>query len=360
MAPLDVRSGSRAISAAARAALVVALLGWGCSRQPSLSVVSVRENPWHPGRYRLDFETMGTEGRMEVVCADRARAASLLEAALQRVQLVNRRMSTFLPDSEISELNRSGSDHAVHLSEETMCVLRKSVEFARLTGGAFDVTYAPLRRLWWEAQREGVLPGQGEIERALRSVGSEGLVLGQGRARFERAGMEVDLGAIAKGFAIDLAAESLRSGGALGAMVNIGGDMRLVGAREDGRGWKIRVRTPPDAEPDAHVYLSLRDVAVATSGDYARCFSVGDRKFSHIIDPRTGWPVRDMASVTVVAPDAITADALATAVSVLGPQKGIELIDGLEGVECMIIARTGDEGVEVLYSEGFARYLLEE
>jgi len=235
MAPLDARSGSRAISAAVRAALVVVLLGWGCSRQPSLSVVSVRENPRHPGRYRLDFETMGTEGRMEVVCADRARAESMLKAALQKVQLVNRRMSTFLQDSEISELNRSGFGHAVSLSEETMCVLRKSVEFARLTGGAFDVTYAPLRRLWWEAQREGVLPDQGEIDRALRSVGSDGLVLGQGQAWFERAGMEVDLGAIAKGFAIDLAAESLRSGGALGAMVDIGGDIRLVGAREDGR-----------------------------------------------------------------------------------------------------------------------------
>jgi thiamine biosynthesis lipoprotein len=167
----------------------------------------------------------------------------------------------------------------------------------------------------------------------------------------------VDLGGIAKGLAVDLAAEEMVKAGAESGFVDIGGDMRLIGRREDGAPWKIQVRDPrPGTHPK--IYLRLADVAVTTSGDYARYFRVGNRKFSHIIDPRTGRPVSNVPSSTVVAPTAATADALSTAISVMELGKALDLINSLENIECMIMVRRGEadsDGLEyaVHYSDGF-------
>jgi len=230
------------------------------------------------------------------------------------------------------------------------------VRFGRLTDGAFDVTYAPLRSLWREAQGRDAPPSQEDIRSTLRAVGYDKLVLLQRSAMFAVPGMSVDLGGIAKGYAIDLAAQAMAEAGARSALVDIGGDMRMVGDAGDGRRWTIKVRDPREGDHPP-MLLSLADVAVATSGDYARYFVVGDERFSHIIDPRTGWPVRDVPSATVVAPDATTADALATAASVLGAQKALELVRSLPGVECMVMSRgDGDqapEQVALWFSDGF-------
>jgi len=346
---------SRGRTVAILAALSAATLLNGACSPPETT--PVKENPRHPGRFYLDFETMGTRAHIEVVCPRRKSAARMIEAAVAKLKLVNRRMSTYLEDSEISRLNREGAEGPVLLSAETFTVLEKAVYFASVTGGAFDVTYAPLRQLWWEAQKRDAVPGDAEIEAALRLVGIEGLILRDGAARFATPGMQVDLGGIAKGYAIDLAAQAIRSAGARGALVDVGGDMRLIGSREDGQDWKIQINCPPGVTLRPAAYLGLREIAVATSGDYARYFTVGGRHFSHIIDPRTGWPVRNMPSVTVVASDALTADALATGASVMGPEAAIKLVDTLEGVECMIMARMQDNEVKTFHSKGFLRYV---
>jgi thiamine biosynthesis lipoprotein len=192
-------------------------------------------------------------------------------------------------------------------------------------------------------------------------VGSDKLVLSERGARFSVEGMEVDLGGIAKGFGIETAAQAMRKAGAKSALVVVGGEMRAVGRREDGSPWKVQVRDP---RPGSHepIVLRLDDKAVATSGDYARYFRVGERKLSHIVDPRTGWPVANVPSATVVAADAVTTDALATGISMLGPEKAIKLIDSLGDAECMMMARTEEtEGTQVklYYSKGF-RALMEE
>jgi thiamine biosynthesis lipoprotein len=168
-------------------------------------------------------------------------------------------------------------------------------------------------------------------------------------------GMEVDLGGIAKGYAIDLAAAALQEAGASAGIVDVGGDLRLFGTPEASGKWRIRIQQPPGVEEEWT--LDLPACAVATSGDYARWFSIGDERLSHIVDPRTGYPVAGMGSVTVTAPDAMTADALTTALSVMGAEAGVKLVDSLPDVECMMVTEDAAGSARTHMSAGFPRML---
>jgi thiamine biosynthesis lipoprotein len=329
------------------------LAAHGCRREPR-----VQPDPDHPGRYRSMFETMGTDGAILVVAPGPAEATEMVSAAIARIRAVERRMSTYRPNSEISQLNARGAVEPVNLSPLTLEVLKEAGRFHQITGGTFDPTYAPLRTLWRTAQERQEVPTDAEVEAALSRVGNDGLIIEDGAARFDTAGMEVDLGGIAKGFAIDRAIEALSESGALSALVDIGGDIRVLGRRGDNTKWKIQVRDPRPEKGDP-IILRLENVAVATSGDYARFFRIGERRFSHIVDPRTGRPVHSVPSATIIAPDAVTADALATAASVLGAPRAVELVDSQLGVECMIVSRgeTDEQKEKVYFSENFRSFI---
>lgn len=335
----------------AAAAAAVLLVGTRAAVSPQREL-GVRARAGKPGRFEAAFEVMGTDARFDVVAADLAQARRILAAGAAQARLVERLMSTYRPESEVSRLNARGGRGVVALSEPTLAVLRKAVRVWKLTGGAFDVTYAPLRTLWRQASREGRVPSQDRIDRVLKAVGSGKLVFESGGVRFAVPGMEVDLGGIAKGYAIDLVTEALQAAGARAGIVDIGGDLRLFGRPEGQQKWRVRVRRPPDVQRDW--VLALPPAAVATSGDYARFFRIGERRFSHIVDPRTGRPVQHVSSATVTAADAVTADALATAISVLGAAQGVKLIDSLPGTECMIMVHEADGGVSIHQSAGFA------
>lgn len=325
----------------------------GCRREPR-----VQPDPNHPGRYRATLETMGTDGAILVVAPGPDEATEMVSAAIARIRTIERRMSTYRPKSEISRLNSRGARQPVKLTPLTLRVLNETDRFHQLTDGAFDPTYAPLRTLWRKAQERQEVPTDAEVEAALSRVGNEGLIIEDRAVRFATEGMEVDLGGIAKGFAIDRAIEALSEAGAPSALVDIGGDIRVLGRRGDNTRWKIQVRDPRPGKGDP-IILRLEDVAVATSGDYARFFRIGEHRFSHIIDPRTGRPVDSVPSATVIAPDALTADALATAASVLGAPRAVELVDSQEGVECMIVSRreADDEKEKVYFSENFRSFI---
>ncbi len=305
-----------------------------------------------PSRFRAAFSTMGTFARIVVVTPDEIHAQRAIQSAYDAIASVAATMSTYEPESEISRLNRDGARHAVGLSENTLRVLRAAVRFCALTGGAFDVTYAPLRSLWRRAEKQGRLPTGQEIDGALEKVGSKHLNLSGAACGFGVAGMEVDLGGIAKGFAIDLACEALDAAGIMNALVDIGGDLRVLGRCPGGEPWKVLINDPRPGEPPPLV-LFLADRAVATSGDYQRYFTVDGQRLSHIVDPRTGRPVGSVPSATVIAADAITADALATAISVLGPDEALRLIESQDQVECLIMSGGSAPEVTVSTSSGF-------
>jgi thiamine biosynthesis lipoprotein len=269
---------------------------------------------------------MGTVATITAQDEDAPRAEAAVRDAFNEISRIEGLMSATDPTSEIYSLNRSDGEW-VNLSPETLHVLSRSLHFARISGGAFDPTVKPLVDLWMEKVRAwGRLPTTGELDQALARVGWQSLVLDEaaGRARFLRPGMEVTLGGIAIGYAVDRAVEVLKESGVERALVDIGGDIRGFGPEP----WRIAVQHPRQ-EGEWLQVVELNDAAVATSGDYRQFFLLGERRVHHILDPQTGEPADGVTSVTVVAESCLDADALTTLVFVLGPERGKELLNSL-------------------------------
>jgi len=319
--------------------------GGGCEEPPA-----ERTQPAPPVRQTLRFDALGTQVRLVVLNVDEEAAKPMFRAARRRIDDVGSNMSTFNPDSEVSRLNAKG---ASDLTPDTLAVIAQARRYWKSSGGAFDITYAPLRDLWRKASKQGKVPSDEELAAARAHVGMDKLVVKGKRAHFTTPNMQIDLGGIAKGYAIDLAVRALQEAGATAGLVDIGGDVRLFGAPQARPTWRVQVR-PVEGGPKEPIILALKASAVATSGDYERGFRVGGQWFSHIIDPTTGRPVKNATSVTVVAPDATTADALATAMSVLTPQKSIALADSLPGVDCLLMHRDESKTTKLHASKGFA------
>ena len=290
---------------------------------------------------------MGTMVEITVMPPDE----QAIEAAFEEMKKVDTLMSTYKENSEVSILNREGENH---LSAETLQVIREAINFSEITGGAFDITCRPLINLWKKAKKEQVIPSPQEIKEALSLVGYEKIkILPEGDVvRFKQKGMQIDLGGIAKGYAVDRAIEALRKNGIRRALVNAGGDLYALGNGPGGEKWKVGIQDPRE-EGKLLGIIKVKDVGVATSGDYQRYFTIEGKRLSHIVNPKTGQTVQDVPmSVTVIAPHATTTDALATGVFVLGPQKGMELIESLPQVEGMIVS----EGMKRITSKGWAHF----
>jgi len=317
----------------------------GCEKPPAESVQAAS-----PARHVEQFDALGTQVRLLVVGGSEDAAGGMFDAARKRIEGVGASMSTFDPGTEVSQLNARGT---AELTPDTLTVIAEARKFWRHSGGVFDITYAPLRDLWRAAARRGRVPDDAELAAARALVGMEKLTVDGRQARFASPNMKIDLGGIAKGYAIDLAVRALQEAGAAAGLVDIGGDICVFGAPVGRPRWRVQVR-PVEGGPTEPIILAVADCAVATSGDYERGFTVGDEWFSHIIDPTTGRPVQNATSVTVVAPNAVTADALATAMSVLSPQKSIALADSLPGVECLLMHRDASQAIKLVKSKGFA------
>ncbi|MFA5239974.1 MAG: FAD:protein FMN transferase [Phycisphaerae bacterium] len=307
-----------------------------------------KESIWTAGRVNVDSGMrveMGTFARVVAVAADSDTANGCIESAFAEIEKIDKTMSRYKSDSEVSELNRDGYGRAVKVSKSTYDVLQRSVEFSKLSGGAFDVTVGPLEELWHLAEEANSLPTDAELQQVRSRVGYDKLVLdaNETSVRFAADGMRVDLGGIAKGYAVDKAVEAMKKGGALGGMVDIGGDIRCFGSPPAGEEmWRVGLQDPDKAKEgfDAGtplLVLNLADAAVATSGNYRRFVVIKGKTHSHIIDTKTGYSSEELTSVSVICPLAIDADALATAVTVMGKEKGLALIETIPQTEAILI-----------------------
>lgn len=329
--------------------LIAALLAGGVLAAALLAPASSR-------RYCATRAFMGTEVSITVISSRDPGPA--MDAAFKAIEAAEGRLSRFKPDSDVSRINRLGIGRSMDISRETFRIIEKSIATSRISDGAFDVTVLPLIKLYpYGKEGKLALPERGAIDEAKKRIGSDKIVLTalddkKLEIGFKVDGMEVDLGGIAKGYAVDTAIAALRHGGITSGIVEAGGDLYCMGRRPDGSKWTVAVRNPRG--PGGVATLCLANLAVATSGDYERFFVVDGRRYSHIIDPRTGMPVaRGVASASVVASDCETADALATAVSVLGAEKGMELIERLPGVECMMLVEDAGGGLTEVRSSGW-------
>ncbi len=267
----------------------------------------------------------------------------IFDAAETAARIVEKQMNIYNPASELSRFNTAAAGSSVALSPETIDVLTKASLFWEQTDGAFDVTVLPLIRLWKQAEKDNALPTAAECTVARNASRWEYISLTDAGATKSVAAACVDLGGIAKGFAIDLAVAAMIEAGCVGGIVDIGGDVRCFGLRPSGKPWDVAVTNPFDPDhprDDPLVILQVRDAAVCTSGNYRRFGVIEGKHYSHIIDPRVDRPVDAYPSVTVVAPDATTADAWATALSVLGPD-GLKLLP--KGVDALIVIGTPEQ-----------------
>jgi len=268
---------------------------------------------------KIHKDTQVLMGTFVQVISPEADAAGIAFKEIKRVEGL---LSKYDSDSEISRLNRQGTLSA---SPETFFLVKRAREFSQKSGGAFDITVAPLVELWGFKDKRYRIPGGDEIKSALRLVGADKIILQEANnvIKFKVPGMEVDLGGIAKGYAVDCAAAALKSAGIKSCLINAGGQVYCLGDNS-GKPWNIAIQDP---RKDNFVeYLKLEDSAAATSGDYEQYFIKDGKRYAHIIDPRTGYPAASgISSVTVVGPEGLSADALATAVFVLG-EKQSELL----------------------------------
>lgn len=301
-------------------------------------------------RLSLHGPTMGT--RWSVTC-DVARGddAGVLQAALQAaVEQVDAQMSPWKPDSALMRLNRAGVDAWVDLPAETMQVLSRALEISRLSAGAFDPAVGDLVDAWgFGAARDE--PDAAAIRAARerpRGAAHQHLDLdpGAGRAR-KRGSLQIDLCGIAKGYAVDRMSDVLRQHGVTHALAALDGELRALGNQADGQPWAVALESPIAGLRSAHGVLELQELAVATSGDYRHFMQVGSERLAHTMDPHRAAPVRgDVASVTVLAPTCMDADAWATALLVAGPGEGLALARRL-GLEALFLLRRAGGLVEL-------------
>jgi thiamine biosynthesis lipoprotein len=272
---------------------------------------------------------------IEVISRD-PRASSIVFAEFKRLEGI---FNLYDETSELSRLNASGS---MVVSPELFDILKKSKRFYELTDGAFDVTVAPLALLWKKAISKKQLPKDADVKTALTSVGSDYIYLDEklSLVRLLKEGLHIDLGGIAKGYAVDRAVTKLKEAHINSALVNAGGNMFCLG--ENGRKpWSVGIQNPRK-EGEVLEKLVLRGKGVSTSGDYEQFFIFQNRRYSHIIDPKTGYPAgRGVISATLIASDATTADALSTACVVLGLKSSIELLKRFPDVKAKLIDEQG-------------------
>lgn len=328
-------------------ARIEAFLGWADRLQaaevpPAGQAKPVLGQPEKLQRFEYEATAMAEPLRLILYAPDEPTAERAAQAALDRILQLNDILSDYNPESELRRLcDRAGSGEPIRISEDLFRVLAAAQRWSQRTDGAFDMTVGPVVRLWRRARRTRQMPSPSAIEQARQLVGYHNLLLDPDRqtALLKKAGMRLDPGGIGAGYAIDEALRVVFKHGIRRVLIDLGGDIRLGEPPPDRPGWRIGV---PGLDPTAppKEFLILSRCAIGTSGDAWQFVELGGRRYSHIIDPKTGMPLTERCSVTVVAPDGLSADVLGTAVSVLGPQKGLKLVEDTPGAAAWMIRAT--------------------
>jgi FAD:protein FMN transferase len=303
------------------------------------------------GHVRFEGIAMGSSLEIEVFGPDQTLCERAVQAARDEIDRLERMMTDWKQESPLMDVNRAAGLAPVKVPPELFFIVERSVRMSELTGGTFDITFAGAGKLWnWRAP-EPKVPDPETVKEALKNVGWKNIVLDpKERTIFLRhPGVKIGLGGIGPGYAADLAMGKIRDLGIRDACVNMSGDVMISG-RKDGAPWNVAV-THPRKKGENLVILPVSNAAVSTSGDYERFFMKDGKRYSHIIDPRTGYPAAKCQSVTIIAPTTAFADAFAKGVFILGPEEGLALAEKIEGVEAIVVAADG----AVTFSKGLRR-----
>lgn len=295
---------------------------------------------------RVEDGIMGTRITVELWSADRAQGEAAVEAVLEDMRRIDRDMSTYKPTSEVSRVNAEAAKGPLQISAELFDLLSTSLEYSRVTHGAFDITYASVGYLY--DFRQHVHPDQQQIDQALPAIDYRHVLLDPKArtVRFSQPGVRIDLGGIGKGHAVDQGIKILQARGIQHALVTAGGDSRIIGDRF-GKPWIIGIRHP-DHKDQVIARIPLEDAAISTSGDYERYFDENGVRYHHIIDPHSGKSARKVRSATIIGPTATRTDGLSKTAFVLGAEQALEIYNQLPDIDAILVTPDG----RVLYTKG--------
>jgi thiamine biosynthesis lipoprotein len=309
----------------------------------TLCVVGTARAEWVS---RVEDGIMGTRIVVELWTEDKAGGEKAIDAVIAEMERIDRDMSTYKADSEVSQVNANAAKSPVKISAELFELLTTALEYSRITGGAFDITYASVGFMYdFRAHHK---PSEQEIQAALPAINYRHVVLDEKNrtVRFTQAGVRIDLGGIGKGHAVDCGIAILKSLGITHALVTAGGDSRIIGDRF-GKPWIIGIRHPDD-KSKVIAKIPLEDTAISTSGDYERYFDEDGKRYHHIIDPRTGHSASKVRSATILANTATRTDGLSKTAFVLGPEEAMKIYNRLGDVDAILVTLDG----KVMYSKG--------
>ena len=309
-------------------------------------------------KFEFSEPHMGTTCKIVLFAPDETVAKKAAKAAFERVAELNRAMSDYDPDSELMRLCKKAGGPPVKVGDDLLSILKTSNEIADATGGAFDVSISPVVRLWRRARRTRELPPADALKKAMALVDFRKIVIRANDKTVQLLidGMMLDLGGIAKGYAAEAAIAVLRRHGVTRALVALGGDIAVSEPPPDERGWKIAVEKLAVDQPDT--YVSLANASISTAGDANQFVVIGGKRYSHIVDPKTGLGLTARRSVTVVSSSGALADGFDTALCVLGKEKAMKLVEARADIACLFAEINDADKVEVVHSSRFVKHLV--
>ncbi len=289
------------------------------------------------------FKLMGSRYEITVVAQSKEEGDEYMERAISEIERIEQLISSWRPDSETSSINKAAGIHPVKVSEELFSLLQRCIQLSKITSGAFDITYAAMDRIWKFDGTMTQMPSAREVAASVKNVGYQNMVLNEGKRTvfLQKEGMKIGFGAVGKGYSADKAKSLLQESGVKGGIINASGDLTVWGEQPDEKPWMVGITNPLNKNK-VFSWFPISDGAVVTSGDYEKFVVLDGKRYSHIIDPRTGYPTHGLVSVTVFAPKAELADALSTAIFVMGTEVGIDLVEQIDGVDCVIVTGEGD------------------
>lgn len=304
--------------------------------------------------YRFTEPCMGTTCQINLYSKNKEEASRCADAAFLRVKQLDLIMSDYNPESELRQLCRRSGTGPVSVGVDLFKVLTRAKEVSELSNGAFDITVGPVVKLWRRARKSIQMPDKEELEAALKLVGYQSMVLDPLKKTvwLKKTGMLLDLGGIAKGYAADESLNVLRKMGISSALVAMGGDVALGDPPPNAKGWKVGIAPVLEEGDAASRYMVLSNCAVSTSGDTEQYVELGGKRYSHLVNPKTGIGLSERISVSIVALHGIDSDSLTKVVSILGMVKGMELVAKVPGISCRVVTRKNDL-LEVKKSDNF-------
>jgi len=293
--------------------------------------------------HKQTLKLMGTRFDITVVANDSVQASNYISTAIEEISRIEKLISSWDTYSQTSEINRNAGIKPIKIDKELFDLIERSLAISKLTDGAFDISYASMDKIWKFDGSMKSMPSEEEIKKSVSKVNYQNIILNEENKTvfLKLKGMKIGFGAIGKGYAADKTKSLLISKGVKAGIINASGDMNTWGKQPNGKDWMVAITNPLNKN-NAFALLPISNKAVVTSGNYEKYVTFNNKRYTHIIDPRTGYPATDIISVSVFAPKAELADALATSIFVMGTEVGLNRINQLKGIDCIIIDSKGN------------------